>query len=213
MPEEKKIVTSEPGEGSTGLFRCEQNNILGYFIRKCLDTNVTGKLLGMLVISLLGFALLLGQNTYSLTKIEGLTVGIKEQSLPQYKISQYFLRSLNGFKISLLNLLYLDEVNIDDKNILANNQRLELLNNMLVALKQGGTMMDVAKVSQQKLDVITVAPTLNPEINGLVDEIGEQLNISTNTGRAHLRSIFAKTGVTQQTQLVSLILRSVANLG
>ncbi|MEH6570903.1 MAG: helix-turn-helix transcriptional regulator [Halioglobus sp.] len=46
-----------------------------------------------------------------------------------------------------------------------------------------------------------------------LDQASKQLNISTNTGRAHLRSIFAKTGVTQQTQLVSLILRSVANLG
>lgn len=46
-----------------------------------------------------------------------------------------------------------------------------------------------------------------------LDQVAKQLNISTNTGRAHLRAIFAKTGVTQQTQLVSLILRSVANLG
>ena len=46
-----------------------------------------------------------------------------------------------------------------------------------------------------------------------LDQASKQLNISTNTGRAHLRSIFAKTGVTQQTQLVRLILRSVANLG
>lgn len=46
-----------------------------------------------------------------------------------------------------------------------------------------------------------------------LDEASKQLHISTNTGRAHLRAIFAKTGVSQQTQLVSLILRSVANLG
>ena len=46
-----------------------------------------------------------------------------------------------------------------------------------------------------------------------LDQVVTQLGISTHTGRAHLRAIFAKTGVTQQTQLVSLILRSVANLG
>ena len=46
-----------------------------------------------------------------------------------------------------------------------------------------------------------------------LDQVANQLGISTHTGRAHLRAIFAKTGVTQQTQLVSLILRSVANLG
>lgn len=46
-----------------------------------------------------------------------------------------------------------------------------------------------------------------------LDQVSKQLGISTNTGRAHLRAIFSKTGVTQQSQLVSLILRSVAKLG
>jgi len=45
----------------------------------------------------------------------------------------------------------------------------------------------------------------------LEDASGE-LGISRNTARAHLRAIFAKTGVTQQTMLVSLILKSVAVL-
>ncbi|WP_101759710.1 helix-turn-helix transcriptional regulator [Oceanicoccus sp. KOV_DT_Chl] len=50
--------------------------------------------------------------------------------------------------------------------------------------------------------------------NGLsLDEAVAKQNISRNTGRAHLRSIFAKTEVKQQTQLVSLILKSVASLG
>jgi len=50
--------------------------------------------------------------------------------------------------------------------------------------------------------------------NGLtLDEATAELGISRNTGRAHLRSIFAKTGMTQQTKLVRLILQSVANLG
>ncbi len=50
--------------------------------------------------------------------------------------------------------------------------------------------------------------------NGLsLDEASAKLHISRNTGRAHLRSIFAKTDVAQQTQLVRLILKSVANLG
>ena len=50
--------------------------------------------------------------------------------------------------------------------------------------------------------------------NGLtVDETSEELCISRNTARAHLRSIFSKTGVTRQTMLVRLILRSVATLG
>lgn len=50
--------------------------------------------------------------------------------------------------------------------------------------------------------------------NGLtLDETSEQLCISRNTARAHLRSIFSKTGVTRQTMLVRLILKSVATLG
>lgn len=50
--------------------------------------------------------------------------------------------------------------------------------------------------------------------NGLtLDEAAEELVISRNTVRAHLRSIFSKTGVTRQTMLVRLILRSVATLG
>lgn len=50
--------------------------------------------------------------------------------------------------------------------------------------------------------------------NGLnLDEASAKLHISRNTARAHLRSIFSKTGVTQQTQLVGLILKSVAPLG
>lgn len=50
--------------------------------------------------------------------------------------------------------------------------------------------------------------------NGLsLEEATGVLHISRNTGRAHLRSIFSKTAVSQQSQLVRLILNSVANLG
>jgi DNA-binding CsgD family transcriptional regulator len=47
--------------------------------------------------------------------------------------------------------------------------------------------------------------------NGLtLDEAAEELHIRKNTIRAHLRSIFTKTGVTRQTTLVRLLLSSVA---
>lgn len=45
-----------------------------------------------------------------------------------------------------------------------------------------------------------------------LDEASEQLGIRRNTARAHLRSIFAKVGVTRQTMLVRVILNSVALL-
>jgi len=47
--------------------------------------------------------------------------------------------------------------------------------------------------------------------NGLtLDEASEQLGIKRNTTRTHLRAVFAKTGVTRQTGLVRLILKSAA---
>ena len=47
--------------------------------------------------------------------------------------------------------------------------------------------------------------------NGLtLDEVSEALDIRKNTARAHLRSIFSKTGVTRQTMLVRLILGNLS---
>ena len=42
------------------------------------------------------------------------------------------------------------------------------------------------------------------------EEAAEMLNIKRNTARAHLRSIFSKTGVRRQTELVRIFLNSVA---
>lgn len=44
-------------------------------------------------------------------------------------------------------------------------------------------------------------------------EACEHLNISRNTGKSHLSSVFSKTGVARQTQLLQLILGSVASMG
>ncbi|MGU3626296.1 helix-turn-helix transcriptional regulator [Comamonas sp. C24C] len=50
--------------------------------------------------------------------------------------------------------------------------------------------------------------------NGMsLEEAAEALGIKPNTARAHLRSIFSKTGVRRQTELVRLFLNSVAWLG
>ena len=45
-----------------------------------------------------------------------------------------------------------------------------------------------------------------------LEEAAEALNIRRNTARAHLRSIFSKTGVRRQTELVRIMLNSVAAL-
>lgn len=71
---------------------------------------------------------------------------------------------------------------------------------------------DVAK----KLFGLTPAETaLSLQLaNGLsLEEAAEALNIRRNTARAHLRSIFSKTGVRRQTELVRIFLNSVAALG
>ncbi|MGN5476686.1 helix-turn-helix transcriptional regulator [Cupriavidus basilensis] len=50
--------------------------------------------------------------------------------------------------------------------------------------------------------------------NGLaLDEAADELGISKNTARAHLRAIFSKTGVTRQATLVRMLLSSVISLG
>ncbi|WP_350597777.1 helix-turn-helix transcriptional regulator [Pseudomonas sp. 65/3-MNA-CIBAN-0223] len=50
--------------------------------------------------------------------------------------------------------------------------------------------------------------------NGLsLEDASEILNIRRNTARAHLRSIFSKTGVRRQTELVRIMLNSVVALG
>lgn len=50
-------------------------------------------------------------------------------------------------------------------------------------------------------------------VNGLtLDEAADELGITKNTARAHLRSIFSKTGVTRQISLVRALTNSVASL-
>lgn len=51
-------------------------------------------------------------------------------------------------------------------------------------------------------------------VNGLtLDDAAEQLGIRRNTARAQLRTTFSKMGVTRQTELVRLVLKSVVQLG
>lgn len=46
-----------------------------------------------------------------------------------------------------------------------------------------------------------------------LEDAATSLDISRNTARAHLRSIFSKSGITRQTELVRLVLNSAALLG
>lgn len=71
------------------------------------------------------------------------------------------------------------------------------------------------RLAQQLFQLTPAETSLAIQLaNGLsLDEASEVLNIRRNTARAHLRSIFSKTGVRRQTELVRIFLNSVALLG
>lgn len=71
------------------------------------------------------------------------------------------------------------------------------------------------KLAQQLFQLTPAETSLAIQLaNGLsLEEAAEMLNIRRNTARAHLRSIFSKTGVRRQTELVRIFLNSVAWLG
>ncbi|HIJ78305.1 MAG: GGDEF domain-containing protein [Desulfobulbaceae bacterium] len=169
MPEQ-----NNDNKGLLDFLNCNSHNWGGCFIRKCLDTSITGKLLGMLVVSLLGFTVVCVLHNIALHNIKIRNHEIKEVSIPQYKVSQFILRSINGFKISLLHILNEPELNVDNKNILANQQRLKELERMLIALKKGGALLDVAKSSQKTLDVINLIPSTNPQVLAQIESIDEE---------------------------------------
>lgn len=78
----------------------------------------------------------------------------------------------------------------------------------------GGVQMS-SKVAQDLFAFTPAETTLALELaNGLsLEETAEKLGITRNTARAHLRSIFAKTGIKRQAELVRVILNSIVSLG
>lgn len=164
------------GEKFFKWIHCEEgNNPVGCFIRKCLDASVASKLMGILVVSLVGFGLIFFQHTFTLHKMEGITNEIKMHSMPQYKVSQSVLRRLNGFKVSLLYILNHqpgESIATINDDVLANHQRLDDMQRMFATLKTGGTIHDVTNISDQTLDIFNVEP-IKPAspIYNLVDDI------------------------------------------
>jgi len=147
---------------------------VGVFLKKCLDTSITGKLIGMLVVSLLGFAILILFNAIVLHQIAGRNHVIRDIAIPQYKVSQYILRNINGFKISLLHTLHSTGFKDDNRHILANEQRLADLKAMINALQNGGPVFDMAKVAGKTLDVFAVQKSNDPQINGLITSLNQE---------------------------------------
>ncbi|MBV6827358.1 helix-turn-helix transcriptional regulator [Pseudomonas sp. PD9R] len=86
----------------------------------------------------------------------------------------------------------------------------------LVYIRDASSKSLASEVVTKQLFNLTKAETaLAMELaNGLsLEEAAEALNIRRNTARAHLRSIFSKTGVRRQTELVRILLNSVVALG
>lgn len=75
-----------------------------------------------------------------------------------------------------------------------------------------GQVHPPVRLAQQLFQLTPAETALAIELtNGLsLEEAAEALNIRRNTARAHLRSIFSKTGVRRQTELVRMFLNSVA---
>lgn len=163
--------------GLIGWANCQEGSFVGCFLRKCLDTNITGKLSGFLVVSLVGIGLLITINFLTIDRIQKLHHNMASSQIPQYKISQYILRSINGFKISLMHILFEEELSIDDRNVIANEERLVNMEMMILAMKNGGSILDVAKVSQKTLDVFAVSPSQDPVIRQINEEIISQFSV------------------------------------
>ena len=86
----------------------------------------------------------------------------------------------------------------------------------LVYIRDAASKSLASEVVTKQLFNLTKAETaLAMELaNGLsLEEAAQLLNIRRNTARAHLRSIFSKTGVRRQTELVRILLNSVVALG
>ena len=167
QPETAPASAPQSSFSLLGAFKCPTGSPLGGFLQRCLDTSITGKLIGILVVSLLGFALLIAFNRSTLHRIDEQNHVIKDIAIPRYKISQYILRSINGFKISLIQLLDQPELNEGDPQLLANEQRLNDMDSMLNALQHGGSVQDMAKVAKRTLDTFTVQATDDPKATAM----------------------------------------------
>ncbi len=189
MSSSEKIRRGSNKFSILGLFDCSGESCLGCFLQKCLDTSIAGKLIGMLVVSLAGFAILIMLNITSLQKIAQRNHDIKDISIPQYKVGQYILRSINGFKISLLHILYTPDITKDNRNVLANQQRLADMGRMIGSLQHGGPVFDVAKVSGSTLDVFNVAPDSDPGMIAVITDIQEEYLLVDRTYKNFISSL------------------------
>lgn len=209
MSPTKTTPSKEDSVSLFGMFNCSSGSLMGCFLQKCLDTSITGKLIGILVVSLLGFALLIAFNTFTLQKVAVKNHVIKDIGIPQYKISQYILRSINGFKISLLHILSNPQLQENDYNVLANTQRLDDLKTMINALQHGGHVQDVAKVAQKTLDYFMVEPSDEANINAVFASIKEQATILDESNQALIQCLLNQCPEEEKEELIADLTESL----
>jgi len=86
---------------------------------------------------------------------------------------------------------------------------------LAIFLRDPDTLAEPAHdIARQLFDLTPAEAHLAFELlNGLsLDEAAGKLGILRNTGRAHLRAIFSKTGVTRQSELIRVLLNGVLGL-
>ncbi len=145
--------------------------LFNFFLKKALDTPVTGKLIGMLVVSLVGFGVIYAHESIALHLIEKRVTVVRGINMPQYKVCQLILRGVNGFKISLIHTLNLhdDDENSDySEHIQKNYTRIDQYRHMLDTLIRGGVIQDVTNISDVTLDSFKAAPA-PPDSNQFKD--------------------------------------------
>ncbi|MDH3359561.1 MAG: diguanylate cyclase [Desulfobulbaceae bacterium] len=181
----------------------------------CFKTSITGKLVGMLVISLIGFSLVSIQHTLALRKVDQRLHELQAVSMPQYKVSQYILRQLNGFKISLQHILDHENRKKADLNhdIFQNQQRLADFKRMIFALRSGGKVQDVARISGELLDVFTVEAALpNTAIYESLGEISEELDNLDESFARFTEVVLHKSGKDKEVEALQDLFESMDEL-
>ncbi len=137
-------------------------NLFNILLKKALDTPVTGKLIGMLVVSLLGFGVIYVHEAIALHLIEKRVAVVRGVNMPQYKVCQLILRGINGFKISLLHTINLHEEDKESNysiHIQANYTRINQYRHMLDTLIRGGVIQDITNISDVTLDSFKATPS------------------------------------------------------
>ena len=98
--------TGEPGKSGNS------PNLFKWLLQLCLDTSISGKLVGMLVVSTMDLLALFLINNNALNTISEQNRHIKEQTVPRYQANLTILSHLNTIPLDLINLLHYDKNNL-----------------------------------------------------------------------------------------------------